>query len=174
MLGASKSAEGLLFLLCFPNFFASLPSVSPLDALPAPTLTLHSQTLLFSLPRSLRRSQRLTLSGPFQRPALLLRRSLALVPAAHLQMQRNSSVAMAYAFALLVALSIHQLALAAVVFNVGLPRTGTTSFHYAMASMNHSSQHVAFNVSRWVRTAKAAALQMACRFVAGCCCCCRC
>eukprot|EP00750_Incisomonas_marina_P026139 INCI5875.16.p1 GENE.INCI5875.16~~INCI5875.16.p1 ORF type:complete len:713 (-),score=89.44 INCI5875.16:334-2472(-) len=64
-------------------------------------------------------------------------------------MQRNSSVAMAYAFALLVALSIHQLALAAVVFNVGLPRTGTTSFHYAMASMNHSSQHVAFNVSRY-------------------------
>jgi len=37
----------------------------------------------------------------------------------------------------------------AVIFNVGLPRTGTTSFHYAVASMNLSSQHVAFNRSRY-------------------------
>jgi hypothetical protein len=39
---------------------------------------------------------------------------------------------------------------AALIFNVGLPRTGTSSFHYAMASLNLSSQHVAFNVSRCV------------------------
>lgn len=64
-------------------------------------------------------------------------------------MLNSDSLAMTtVAFTLLVAFSLLPRALGAVVFNVGLPRTGTTSFHYAMASMNHSSQHVAFNVSR--------------------------
>ena len=36
----------------------------------------------------------------------------------------------------------------ALVFNVGLPRTGTTSVHKAIPLLNFSSNHVAFNHSR--------------------------
>ena len=38
---------------------------------------------------------------------------------------------------------------AAVLFNVGLPRTGTTSVHRAIPLLNFTSNHVAFNTSRF-------------------------
>ena len=38
---------------------------------------------------------------------------------------------------------------AARVFNVGLPRTGTTSFHHAMALLNFSTSHILFNETRY-------------------------
>lgn len=50
---------------------------------------------------------------------------------------------------LLTLLLLYQYSQAAIIFNVGLPRTGTTSFHYAVASLNLSSQHVAFNRTRY-------------------------
>jgi len=50
---------------------------------------------------------------------------------------------------LLVAAFCCHVATPAVVFNVGLPRTGTTSIHQAFALLNFSSSHVMFNRTRF-------------------------
>ena len=44
--------------------------------------------------------------------------------------------------------TLHPSSEGVLLFNVGLPRTGTISFHQAVAMLNFSSNHIAFNKSR--------------------------